>query len=311
MTKTIHPVDATAGAPFYSGRMLRQVGSVAFAGATAARPLGARSGVRPGTSATTVTATSTTWTVGPHAGVLDFEAASESGPTLYAIDAAVSGSMTAAHATLARVDIMWVRQDIPVEDGSAVPDVVPGYTAGTAGSGNPPAAPARCMVLAWINVPASGGGSPTVQWKAPAAVAAGAPIPVASQAERDAMTAYDGLSVYRLDLHLVEVYNGTAWTVGGPTILSQHALTGATIPTTARPIIQAFVVQDMTGASGVVTIQFPQAFTVPPIVVAMTVSGTAVPVVVNGGAITTTNVQLAWPGVNNAVVRVHVIAIGW
>jgi len=173
MVNTIHPVDATAGAPAYGGRMLRQVGSVAFAGASAADPFGVASGVRPGTATTTVTATATTWSVGPHAGVLDFEAAMESGPTLYAIDAAVTGAMRAADG-FARIDIVWVRQDIPVEDGSSVPNVVPGYTYGTVAS-TPPATPARCLVLAWVNVPASGGGSPSVTWKAPYTVAAGAP----------------------------------------------------------------------------------------------------------------------------------------
>jgi len=71
-----------------------------------------------------------------------------------------------AAAGSARIDIVWVRQDIPLEDGASVPAVVPGYTAGTAGSGVPPTTPARCLVLATINVPASGGGSPTVTWKA-------------------------------------------------------------------------------------------------------------------------------------------------
>jgi len=178
MANTIHPVDVVVatGLPLYSGRMLRQVGSVAFAGATAARPFGVSSGVRPGTSTTTVTATATVWTVNPHAGLLDFEAAMESGPTSYAIDAAVTGAVRAADG-FARVDLVWVRQDIPLEDGASVPAVVPGYTYGTVAS-TPPATPARCMVLAWVNVPASGGGSPTVTWKAPYAVAAGADMPV-------------------------------------------------------------------------------------------------------------------------------------
>lgn len=176
MTITVYPVDAVTGAPSYTGRMLREAQSVFMAGATAARPLGARSGVRPGTSATTVTATSTTWTVGPCAGILDMETAAEAGPYAFAINAPISSAtVVAAHATLARVDIVWVRLDDPAEsDGSSVPAVVAGYTAGTAAS-TPvaPATPARCMVLATIQVPPSGGGSPTVIWVAPKAVAAG------------------------------------------------------------------------------------------------------------------------------------------
>jgi len=252
MANTIHPVDATAGAPSYSGRMLRQVGSVAFAGASAADPFGGRSGVRPGTSATTVTATSTVWTVNPHAGLLDFEAAVESGPTPYALDAAVTGAVRAADG-FARVDLIWVRQDIPLEDGTAAPAVVPGYTYGTVAS-TPPATPTRCMVLAWINVPASGGGSPSVTWKAPYCAAAGAPIPVSSQAERDALVAYLGLQVKRLDLAGVptETYNGTVWV--GP--LSISGATTSKVIKTGVTAVTTVTSGDASIATGLSSIDF-------------------------------------------------------
>jgi len=154
--------------------------------------------------------------MGLHAGILDLESSGLAGPYAYAVNVAETGAVTAAHATLARVDIVWVRLDDPAEsDGSAAPVVVAGYTVGTGGGfglgGGVPATPARCMVLATIQVPMSGGGSPTVIWVAPFTVAAGAPTPVWSQAERDALTVYNGLQVYRLDLHVVETYNGTAW----------------------------------------------------------------------------------------------------
>jgi len=118
------------------------------------------------------------WTIAAHAGVLDLQTAVEAAPYPYAVNAVgglPTGAVTAAHATLARVDIVWLRIDDPAEaDGSSVPAVVAGYTAGTAASSPAaPATPARCMVLGWVNVPASGGGSPTVTWVAPYAVAAG------------------------------------------------------------------------------------------------------------------------------------------
>ena len=50
-----------------------------LAGATAGRPLGVRSGVRPGTPASTVTTTQTTWTVAPHAGVIDAQTSTTAG----------------------------------------------------------------------------------------------------------------------------------------------------------------------------------------------------------------------------------------
>jgi len=87
------------------------------------------------------------------------------------------------------------------------------------------------MVLATIQVPLSGGGSPTVIWVAPYTVAAGAPTPVWSAADRDAKfpTPYDGLQIYRLDLHLVETYNaGTASWRGGTGTPTGPVVTWAT-----------------------------------------------------------------------------------
>jgi hypothetical protein len=187
MTITVYPADAVSGTPNYSGRMLRQTMAVAFAGASAARPLGARSGVRPGTPSSTVTATSTTWTVQPHAGLLDLETALQASAYAYSSDAAVTGTMTAANATNPRVDVIWVTvNDAAESDGTSAstpPNVAFGYSAGTAaaspvapgvGQGSP-AVPTRSMIIAQINVPVSGGGSPTVTWIAPYCAAAGAP----------------------------------------------------------------------------------------------------------------------------------------
>ena len=187
MTNTVWPVNAVTGAPSYSGKMLRQTMAAAYAGATAARPLGAMSGVRPGTPTTTVTATSVLWTVNPHAGILDLQTSAAAGPYAYAIDTAVTGAVTAANATNPRKDIVYVKLDDPAEaDGSTVPAVTPLYLAGTAAPVPvAPATPARSMILAIINVPVSGGGSPTVTWSAPYMAAAGGFITARTLAERD------------------------------------------------------------------------------------------------------------------------------
>lgn len=231
MTNRVWPADAVGGAPSYSGRAYRQVHASILAGATAARPLGARSGVRIGTPTTTVTATSTTWTVKPHAGIIDAQAAAEAGAYWYAIDANVSGTVTAAHATLPRRDIVWVRIDDPAEaDGSSVPAAVPGYTVGAAASTPAaPAAPARAMVLAEINVPAAGSGAPTVTWVAPRTAAAGGIIPAASLPSTVLGTPTDGAwidvagALYRGD--------GSAWTQMAGGALS-HIRVRATAPRT-------------------------------------------------------------------------------
>ena len=176
MVDRVWPVDAVSGAPAYSGRAARQASlAPLLAGATAARPLGAVSGVRPGTSQTIVTATSTTWTVTPFGGVIDGEAAAEAGPYGFAFDANKTGSINAAHATYPRWDTLAVQINDPAEsDGSSVPSPAIVYTAGVA-SASPaePALPARSFLLARIVVPQSGGGSPSVVWLAPVMAAAG------------------------------------------------------------------------------------------------------------------------------------------
>lgn len=195
MAARVWPADAVTGAPSYTGRALRQTQAPMLASATAGRPLGAYSGVRPGTPAATVTATSTTWTVTPFAGVIDLEAAAISGPYTFAFDANVTGAVTAANATNPRVDILSVRINDGAEgDGTVVApfvDIV--YTAGTAAAVPvAPATPARSFVIANINVPTSGGGSPTVTFNAPIAVAAGAPLIVATSALLSAVVGHPG-----------------------------------------------------------------------------------------------------------------------
>jgi hypothetical protein len=169
MTTVGWPLDAVSGAPSYTGRALRTASlAPLLAGATATRPLGARSGVRPGTPSTTVTVAGSTWAVAPHAGVLDVEAAAQAGPYGYAVVAAESGSIVAADATYARWDLISVQLSDPAEgDGTTTPGVSIVYTAGTpAAAPAQPATPSRAMPLARIVVPKSGGGAASVVWLA-------------------------------------------------------------------------------------------------------------------------------------------------
>lgn len=212
MAITVFPVD---NAPQYTGRHLRQPMSVLTGGGTPSRPLGGFSAIRQG-SGTVVTATSTTWTITPHSGQLDLEASAQASVYLYAIeDSSNTGSVTAADASNARVDIVYLTINDPTEgDGSTSPGLVAGYLAGTAGATpSAPATPARSFVLATINVPKSGGGSPTVTMQAPE-ISAGGVLSVRNQAQRDALTGVDGLRVYRLDTHSLETYGPSAWQQG-------------------------------------------------------------------------------------------------
>jgi len=172
MANVAFPVDKVSAEPVFSGREARQAMSVALGGATAARPLGARSGVRPGTPASTVALpTATSYVIHPHAGVLDLQTSALAGPYWYVVGSDgvdETGTVNAAHGTWPRKDILWVRVDDPAEEGTDPPLVVTGYTAGTAAAvPDPPATPARSMRLATISVPLSGGGTPTIVWDAP------------------------------------------------------------------------------------------------------------------------------------------------
>jgi len=186
-TGIVWPADAVSGAPSYTGRMLRNTQAPFLAGATAARPLGALSGVRPGTPSNTVAATSSVlYTVTPFAGIIDLETAAISGPYAFAFNANVTGAITAAGGT-PRQDAVYVQiNDAAESDGTVgAPNIKIDYLAGTVNSGGTlviAAVPPRSFVIAYINVPTSGGGSPTVTWAAPYAVAAGAVQPVPSAA---------------------------------------------------------------------------------------------------------------------------------
>lgn len=213
MVDTIGMTNAVGGAPSYNGRMLRQLNAVGFAGATAARPLGARSGVRPGTSSTTVSASSTTWTCQPFAGLCDGQVAGEAGPYPFAFDAVATGAMTAADGSNPRIDIIYVDVDDPSEDASSVPAVTRKYLAGVAaGSPSAPSAPAGCMTVAQINVPKSGGGAPTVTWVAPYLAAAGGTVQFPTKAAMDLTlnlpTGTKGLVLADLKEY---VFAGTSW----------------------------------------------------------------------------------------------------
>lgn len=199
MATSVWPVDAKNGAPQYSGRKLRQTTvSVPMGGATAARPLGARSGVRPGTPTSTVTASTTAVTVRPFAGVIDAQAAAESGAYEFSSDANLtftsSNGFTAADANNARIDIVYVQVNDPAEgDGSATPGITIGYQAGTA-SASPavPSTPARAFAGWQLTVPKAGGGNPSVTMVAPFIAAAGGVVPVRSITELNAVTGYAG-----------------------------------------------------------------------------------------------------------------------
>lgn len=248
MVNRVYPVPAISGTPSYTGRYLRQTTVAPFvAGATAARPLGARSGVRLGTSSTTVTATSTTWTVNPHAGVIDGEAANEAGPYTWSFDAVQTGTMNAAGA-FARIDLISVQiNDSDESDGTLTTtpsnaSIV--YTPGTAAAPALPTQPPRSVVIAQINVPASGGGGPSVTWVAPGLVAAGGITPATTAAFGSGT--YVGQYIDDPTLGLLR-WNGTAWVTPASGVLGVASVT-------APQSVTGSTATDLTGLNKAVTV---------------------------------------------------------
>ncbi|MEW2161451.1 hypothetical protein AB0912_00340 [Streptomyces sp. NPDC007084] len=169
--------------------------------------LGARSGVVPGSGGLNVTLSGSTISVGSgialvyYAGEGLFRASMTSISTL---------TLTAAHATLPRIDLVYLRVWCNSVDGSGLNQADVVYLAGTPSS--TPAAPVPVgtviyMPLATISVPASGGGSPTVSNAVrPYTVAAGGILPLQSSAPPSPYVGqfYDDQTNLRR-------WNGSAW----------------------------------------------------------------------------------------------------
>lgn len=235
MTAHVWPIDNVSN----TGRALRQTALAAgLAMADPARPLGGVSGVRPGTKSAIGSVTSTQWTVNPFGGTIDGEALAIAGPYAYAFDAAVTGSVNAAGGT-ARTDRLDVQISDPAEgDGSAGPGVQVVYT--PAGG----AVPARSHPLFLINVPASGGGSPTLTWNATFTASAGAVLDFLTLAALQAWaTAGDGQLAYAIDTDNTWQYLASAppagwYHIGGRPVVGAFTPTGIYTNATPTPAVK-------------------------------------------------------------------------
>jgi hypothetical protein len=149
---------------------------------------------------------------------------------------------------LKRIDVLYVVQQdsgaLVSADGttSSVFGVHPGIASSTPSKPaltDAPAAPVGAIEVGTItwdstsSVPtatnaAVAGASCTIattcQWTA----VRGNPIPVRNVTEQTALSAYDGMCVYRLDLHAEKTHNGTSWDVP---FADFYRGTGGTIPT--------------------------------------------------------------------------------
>lgn len=172
---------------------------------------GSRSGVRPGDPGLTVSLAGSTINVSAGVAMIGY-----AGQGVYrvALPSSTSpGTLTAAHATLPRIDLVYLRVWDNTVDGAGLAKGDPVYLAGTAAASPSAPTPAGTMVyipLATINVPASGGGSPSVSTTVrPVTVAPGGILPDASAAGT-----YPGQ--YRDNGTGLQRWNGSAWTYPQP-----------------------------------------------------------------------------------------------
>lgn len=173
MTYTPLDVDSLS----YPGLVLRRATLLSVMGNGSA--LGARSGLRPGDGGLTVTLAGSTINVS--AGAAFIYQPSQGVYRAVMPSSASPGSLTAAHATLTRIDLVYIRVWDNSVDSSGLNqgDVV--YLAGTP-SGSPvaptPAGTQIYMPLATITVPPVGGGSASVSTTVrPLTVAPGGILP--------------------------------------------------------------------------------------------------------------------------------------
>lgn len=141
------------------------------------------------------------------------------GAYLGANDGSTTVATTAAPGTVgqSRWDLIWIRFP-DAEQGDANSAATFGVTQGTA-SGSPSkptgSVPDGALILAEALVPqgTTQTSSLTITQVAPWTVAAGATVPVRSQAERDAITSYAGARAFRIDTGRTEEHDGSTWRV--------------------------------------------------------------------------------------------------
>ncbi|MEV5347208.1 hypothetical protein [Streptomyces achromogenes] len=125
--------------------------------------IGVRTGVRPGGSGLNVTLAGTTITVAAGVAVVQYQAAQ--GIYRVCLPAATTLTLTAAHATLSRIDLVYLRVWDNAVDASGLNQADAVYLAGTPAASPVAPTPSGTQIyipLAQITVPPSGGGSATV-----------------------------------------------------------------------------------------------------------------------------------------------------
>lgn len=223
-----------------------------------AGPIQVRQGIKPATGTPglvkqTGTA-SKSITIEPFQAAVQGSRATAAGPYLATLDAQATLDLltaTPADATNARRDLIIARQsDTQWSDASTVMAVqqVVGTPAGSPVDPTPTAG--DYIILARVAVAANATTivAANITDLRPYAVATGGILPVATQAERDALGKYTGMVVWRIDLNQLEGWNGSAWVVPGPQAAAAYA---SDFTSTIRTINTTTTYTDYTGQPSV------------------------------------------------------------
>lgn len=244
----------------------------------------ARAGLRPdGGGAVAVVNGTMSVSVAAFAGWVDGGVSDAQGGYPFFLDAGKTLAIAAGHASLVRIDTVVAQVRDTAYDGSGFTDARVYIVQGTPGAGAP-AVPQSAIPLRDISVHAgasSGTGGLTAANlstdRRQYFVGLGGTLPVASQAERDALVLpQKGATVYRGDTDRVQVYNGTSW----QTYLPQSAL----------PVIQYG--STVTGTGTTLAVNFPVAFAGTPTVMVNPSTTNSLSLAVSSSAPSTTGFTL-------------------
>ncbi|MGW4505685.1 hypothetical protein ACWENO_13700 [Streptomyces sp. NPDC004436] len=180
---------------------------------------GMRAGIRPGDTGLAVSLAGTTVNVTAGAG---WVTRSGQGGYRVQLPASSPGTLSAAHATFTRVDLVYLRVWDNAVDSSGLNKADTVYLAGTpSGSPAAPTPPGTHIYipLATITVPSTGGGGTGAATVSSAnrqvTVAPGGILPVSSAADIAISGVYTGQARYNTVRGTVEYWNGSAWAAPG------------------------------------------------------------------------------------------------
>jgi hypothetical protein len=197
------------GTPEYDAEDLRLLDSVDLLSDGSA--LGSRVGVRPSSvEGLEPSVAGSTYTVSPGLAVISKDVDGALGAYRIALSQAVVEPVPAADAVNARKDVIYLRVFDTDVDGLGMREGQVVYEAGTP-SVTPvaPTVPADALFLADVDVPAAGGGNPTLVDRRVYTVASGGVLPTGVYPPAP----YVGQTVYRTDTDTLEVFTATGWKV--------------------------------------------------------------------------------------------------